>query len=247
MPIPQEVFTLATQSQARGATSVTYGFEIDPAVILGLEPGASLREIRDAYRLKVSKHHPDHGGDEWAFRIVVRSYEVLSTARVAGRAAQEVVQSSAPGRPAPFHRVPSDPASARPGRRDAGFEPDRMVEIEILSIRFELADPADLVLAPVADRSLSCCLSVRWGGHSGEADARRTQDGLAEAFAALANTSGAAASWSRSEADGFEGWLSYPTATRAHEAFRILHADLNRRGLGVSQWSRDLILPRSGR
>ena len=47
-----------------GGPSISYGFEIDPSAILGVRPGASLQEIRDAYRLKASKHHPDHGGDE---------------------------------------------------------------------------------------------------------------------------------------------------------------------------------------
>src|SRR3954469_6616236 len=130
---------MASHAEDRGGSSITYGFDIDPSTILGVGPGASLQEIREAYRQKARKHHPDHGGDEWAFRIVVRSYEVLSTARVAGRAAQEVVKSSSPERPAPFHHMPSDPASIRPGRRDAGFEPDRLVDVEILSIRFELA------------------------------------------------------------------------------------------------------------
>ena len=47
--------------------------------VLGVGPNASLDEIQDAYRAKSKKHHPDVGGDEWAFRMVVRAYEVLKT------------------------------------------------------------------------------------------------------------------------------------------------------------------------
>ena len=65
---------------------MTHTFQFDPNTILGVASGASLKEIRDAYHQKSLKHHPDKGGDEWAFRMVVRAYEVLSTARVVNRA-----------------------------------------------------------------------------------------------------------------------------------------------------------------
>jgi len=56
-----------------------HSFSLDPRTILGVSPTASLDEIRDAYRTKSKKHHPDLGGDEWAFRMVTRAYEVLKT------------------------------------------------------------------------------------------------------------------------------------------------------------------------
>jgi hypothetical protein len=56
-----------------------HSFSLDPRAILGVGPDASLEEIREAYRVKSKKHHPDAGGDEWAFRMVVRAYEVLKT------------------------------------------------------------------------------------------------------------------------------------------------------------------------
>ena len=64
---------------------MTHTFQFDPNTILGVPSGASLREIRDAYHQKSLKHHPDRGGDEWAFRMVARAYEILSTARVVNR------------------------------------------------------------------------------------------------------------------------------------------------------------------
>jgi hypothetical protein len=56
-----------------------HSFSLDPRTILGVGPDASLDEIRDAYHAKSKKHHPDLGGDEWAFRMVTRAYEVLKT------------------------------------------------------------------------------------------------------------------------------------------------------------------------
>jgi hypothetical protein len=56
-----------------------HSFSLDPRTVLGVGPEASLEEIREAYRAKSKKHHPDLGGDEWAFRMVARAYEVLKT------------------------------------------------------------------------------------------------------------------------------------------------------------------------
>jgi len=56
-----------------------HAFSLDPRTILGVGPDASLEEIHEAYRTKSKKHHPDRGGDEWAFRMVARAYEVLKT------------------------------------------------------------------------------------------------------------------------------------------------------------------------
>jgi hypothetical protein len=82
-----------------------HSFSLDPRTVLGVGPGASLEEIREAYRAKSKKHHPDVGGDEWAFRMVARAYEVLKTTAEApaakpweGRGVGPDVVS--PGRPA---------------------------------------------------------------------------------------------------------------------------------------------------
>jgi hypothetical protein len=56
-----------------------HSFSLDPRTILGVGPSATLDDIRNAFRAKSKKHHPDHGGDEWAFRMVARAYEVLRT------------------------------------------------------------------------------------------------------------------------------------------------------------------------
>jgi hypothetical protein len=54
-----------------------HSFSLDPRTVLGVGPDASAEEIHAAYRAKSKKHHPDRGGDEWAFRMVTRAYEVL--------------------------------------------------------------------------------------------------------------------------------------------------------------------------
>ena len=56
-----------------------HAFSLDPRTVLGVGPDASPDEIREAYHAKSKKHHPDAGGDEWAFRMVARAYEVLKT------------------------------------------------------------------------------------------------------------------------------------------------------------------------
>lgn len=251
------VCPLSARNEAGSAVtaSTTYGFEIDPNAILGVSLTASLQEIRDAYRQKARKYHPDHGGDEWAFRIVVRSYEILSTARVAGRAAQEASGgANSPDRSAPFGNVAArDSGWLRPGRRDPWIEPPRLVDVEILSLRFEITDPTDVVLTSDADRSLSYSLYVCWTaphpGRWGEThpDAPLARRLLAETFETIPARTQATSSWARPEENKFEGWLSYSTSTRVREAFRVLHAALNDCGLGVNQWTRDLIIPRGGR
>ena len=87
---------------------MTHTFQFDPNSILGVPSGASLREIRDAYHQKSLKHHPDKGGDEWAFRMVVRAYEILTTARVVNRAGDN---PSSTVRPAPRPEPPTSRAS----------------------------------------------------------------------------------------------------------------------------------------
>jgi hypothetical protein len=92
---------------------MTHSFQFDPNSILGVATGASLREIRDAYHQKSLKYHPDKGGDEWAFRMVARAYEILSTARVVDRADTDRPRAAppdaSPGRSTPPPPPPPPP------------------------------------------------------------------------------------------------------------------------------------------
>lgn len=51
---------------------------LDPYKILGVPKGASPEQLEAAYREKLFKHHPDRGGDGWAFNQVQSAYEQLS-------------------------------------------------------------------------------------------------------------------------------------------------------------------------
>ena len=74
-----KVIVLGLASEGTRLLMSYHSFSLDPRTVLGVGPDASLDEIRDAYRAKSKKHHPDLGGDEWAFRMVLRAYEVLKT------------------------------------------------------------------------------------------------------------------------------------------------------------------------
>ena len=50
--------------------------------LLGIEPGASKRDVKNAYRRKARKLHPDAGGDEAAFKQLYEAYRrVLAVAK----------------------------------------------------------------------------------------------------------------------------------------------------------------------
>ena len=73
---------------------MSVAFQINPREVLGVADDASLAELREAYRTRARKYHPDAGGDEWAFRILNRAYEMLSAARVAAYPVPEAVGST---------------------------------------------------------------------------------------------------------------------------------------------------------
>lgn len=52
--------------------------EYDPYVIVGVERGASDKEIRKAYRELSKVMHPDRGGDENAFKELSKAYKALT-------------------------------------------------------------------------------------------------------------------------------------------------------------------------
>jgi curved DNA-binding protein len=51
---------------------------MDPYSILGVNRGATDKEIKQAYRRAASKHHPDKGGDEAEFKRVQEAYEAIT-------------------------------------------------------------------------------------------------------------------------------------------------------------------------
>lgn len=49
-----------------------------PYQVLGLVPGASLDEIKAAYRRRMMQCHPDKGGSEEEAKMINRAYEQLT-------------------------------------------------------------------------------------------------------------------------------------------------------------------------
>jgi DnaJ domain len=238
-----------------------FSFELDPHKILGIPAHASLSEIRDAYRLKAKIHHPDAGGEEWAFRVVVQAYEMLSSARVARAAGAEpsARRSSAPAEPrTPPRRPAHQPSSetVHQGFDDADLAPIKKVACELLSVRFLWDDAEYLWItqrAPDEERFLSCNINLSWPDFAKvpqgvqDADVAGTIAALQEIFDHLIITSRVVTSRVRVEDDRFGGWLCYSNFDRAWKAVNTLHELLRARGLGLRQWSRDLFIPRGWR
>ncbi|RUL89594.1 J domain-containing protein [Tautonia sociabilis] len=235
---------------------MTYTFDIDPLVVLGLPPDASMEQIRDAYRSRSKKYHPDLGGDEWAFRILSRSYEILCRARVAGRCAAEAVRQE-PSMPVVDPVVPraerdAEGASVRSGVKDRVDHPIQLIDVELLLLRLEVENPYEVIGMASSDRNLSCNLDVAWpsalwGDGEGGPDPGRILAQVEAAFAATASGSRPTSSWKDEGSSSFRGWLSYPSAQACYDAFNQLRRELKARGLGVHQRIRELIIPRESR
>ena len=85
----------------------------------------------DAYRQKCKTFHPDVGGEEWAFRVLVQSYEMLSTARVLCATRVEP-RAHAPTGPTTAQRHEPDAETVRGGIHDQNVAPELLVGVEHL-------------------------------------------------------------------------------------------------------------------
>jgi len=234
---------------------MNYSFDIDPQKVLGVTVDAPLEEIRRAYREQSKKYHPDHGGDEWAFRLVSKSYEILSRARVAARAVGEATRQE-PRRPpvdavvTPDHGDPSA-GSFRSGIRDRVADPSALVDIELLLLRLELDDPYALITLPETERNLSCNLNVTWPSNEAPDEARAQAatvlPRLVEALDELARRTQPVSENRTIEDLAARAWFTYASARKVSEAFQVLRSGLKARGLGARQWTRELVIPRNGR
>lgn len=252
---------------------MNYALDVDATEVLGVSRDATLQQLHEAYRVRAKKHHPDAGGDAWAFRAVSRAYELLSTARLRSRLADCWPWTDMPEQQAPSPAHPecsegkncdheqSHPGDAPPSHETswarAGVEertddPARVVDVEIFTIRYELGSPLDLLGSP-ENRNLSSCLSITcppMSSPTGEAEISPDPNvlkPLRKAFESVSRNTKAAASWSSSGNGRFQGWISYPSATVAGDAFAKLQRALRDAGLGLRQATRELYIARTPR
>jgi hypothetical protein len=216
-----------------------HSFSLDPRTILGVSPSASTEEIHEAYRLKSKKHHPDLGGDEWAFRMVTRAYEVLKTTSVAPTLKSHVNEE--------VWAEPDPGGTARPGN---DLEELRVVDIELIWTRFEANIVTRLLsAAEEIEETLSVCLVISWPAtwlvtRVAEFDSAGViLHGLIDVFDDLHGSSLVVAGRSRIEDGRFVGWLSYPSVVAAQDAFLSLRGMLMAQGLTVKLQTRDERVP----
>ncbi len=247
--------------------------QINPCDVLGVEPDAPLIAIRDAYHAKAKLYHPDVGGEEWAFRILAQAYETMSRARVV-RASRLDAATGRPAEPSRRAANESRPQSERPswssrsaappprddpnetiraGAKESTREPERIVDVERLLIRFEVEDFWLLQDGARDDRFLSCSLNLAWpdaaafpAGKTPPRAAETLHD-LEVVFENLRLNSAPVGAQRNVEAGGFSAWLSYASPDAAWKSFRMLRDALHERGLTVKQWTRDVIIPKTWR
>jgi DnaJ domain len=228
-----------------------FSFEIDPHRVLGVGPQATLAEIQVAYRQKAKKYHPDAGGEDWVFRILVQAYEMLSSARIVR--ATETVH---PAHPAPkAHVRPQRGAeSIHSGIHDKQVRPSHVVAVEHFCVRY-LWDEVDYLWLtqgmPDEERFLSCNLILTWPDPTWAQsdgtgfDRSATLVLLHNVFDQLIINTRAISSRARVDDDRFTGWISYSNFDRSWKSVNTLHQFLLGHGLGLRQWSRDLYIPRA--
>src|SRR5262249_37553588 len=122
-------------SRPQGADDLSqFSFEIDPLQVLGVTADSSLEQIRDAYRQKAKRYHPDAGGEDWVFRILSQAYELLCSARVVRAAHVEAPTGTSPtsrrARPEPRAET------VHAGIHDKDVDPSRVVAVEHLCVRY---------------------------------------------------------------------------------------------------------------
>jgi hypothetical protein len=240
----------------------SFSFDIDPYAVLGVSGDASLEQIRDAYRSKSKKFHPDKGGEDWAFRVLAQAYELLSTARVmrATRAAGVPDHAPAPGHAAaadPRARNEAGTESVYAGIIDKDVPPRRLIAVEHMCVRYMWDQAAYLWLnqkTSEEERFLSCSLHLSWPDRGGDPASLvpSKQDPallahVSSIFDHLVMSTRAVSSrcHENEEEDGYEGWLTYSSFDRSWKAMKSLHEAARSQQMGVRQWSRDLFIPRN--
>jgi curved DNA-binding protein CbpA len=217
------------------------GLQLDPYEVLDVPRSASDEEIREAFHRKSKKHHPDAGGDQWAFRIVALAYQALAASR----------PEAAGARPAaPPHAGPREITRLRAGVTDRDVEPARRVAVEVLWRRYEVGDFLDLLSESPGRRNLSGSLALTWPDPEADgpplpaAHLPLVHRALNAAFDDIRRRTPVLTAQSNIAEGRFEAALTYRNGPVAADAFKRLHVSLRARGLGVRQWTRDVTVPR---
>jgi hypothetical protein len=112
-------------------------------------------------------------------------------------------------------------------------------------LRYAVTDPVQLLLGTSRDRTLSCNLNVAWPGKARpDAHDDALVAILSKVFAPLPKKTRAIGSQANAEEGRFVGWLSYATEDQVKDGLQALHKALLAAGLGMDQWTREMILPR---
>lgn len=220
----------------------SHSFSLDPRTVLGVGPDATIDEIQDAYHSKSKKHHPDLGGDEWAFRMVARAYDLLKTTSSLNGVVVPPRHSSEQSAP------PRESDSVQnPGRTLDEF---RVVHVDLVWMRFELGGARSFTAGSDEDaETLSVCLVMSWPPThlvsrttelNAAADCLRQ---IVDLFNAVQNSSQVLRGRSRIEDGRFVGWLSYPNVLAAQDAFLSIRDSLKDKGLSVKLQTFDEHIP----
>ncbi|MFO0890904.1 MAG: J domain-containing protein [Isosphaeraceae bacterium] len=216
-------------------------FSLEPRAVLGVGPDASMEEIHRAFLAKSKTYHPDHGGDEWAFKVVARAYEILKA-------------TDGVGRQPPAAERPPDRGTSATRSRPEGTDPLRRqfftVDAELVWIRCEGSPlPGAGARARGTAMTLSVCLVVSWPRAAlvrrsvDFPEAGETLSLVIRAFDHLRAQPAVIDSRSRIEDGQFVGWLSYPSVVDAEDAFHALSQELSIHRLGVNLCTRDEQVP----
>src|SRR5262245_9919988 len=199
------------------------GVQLDPYTVLGVTKESSGEQIQQAFHEKSKRYHPDVGGDDWAFRIVLRAYEILSS-----RARRDAELA---------HPAEDPEGRLRPGVYDKKIDPTRIVGVEIVWLRYEISDLNTMMKTPMEERHLSGSLNLVWPDRTLVDRSTPIREGnrilrlLHDAFDEICEkTEPLSARWQIVEGR-FEAWLGYPHGQAASDAFRVYHEDLKNRGL----------------
>jgi len=212
-----------------------HSFSLDPRTVLGVSPGASLDEIHEAFRSKSKKHHPDLGGDEWAFRMVARAYDMLKTT----------------GGTSPLEPwATSSSYASEPENTVVDTDDFRVIEVELIWIRFaQDGSTWPGSSSEDSEATLSVCLVISWptphlvARAVGLSNASEILHALIDLFEKLRGSGSVITGRSRIEDGQFVGWLSYPDVLRSQDAFLALRSSLRDRGLNVKLRTVDERIP----